>query len=122
MLADVDLALVADFAGVSDVRQQAVEAGAVEGPAAALAALARLPALAHPAAASQLLHHRQERLVLQVELEDGADAGGLFLVDQQSPAPRVHVVAEDGPAARPLAFTARGSDLVTRALADDLPF
>jgi hypothetical protein len=81
VLPGVNLTLVAALAQVGDVGQQAVEAGAVEGTAAALAALTGLPALAHPAAARQLLHHRQERLVLQVELEDGADAGGLFLVD-----------------------------------------
>jgi len=35
--------------------------------------------------------------------------------------PRVNAVAQDGPAARPLASTALGGDLVPNPLADDLP-
>ena len=59
------------------VDHQAVEAGAVERPAASFAALASLPALVDPASALQLLHHRHKRLVLQVELEDGTPVGRL---------------------------------------------
>src|SRR5262249_14990013 len=64
------------------VDHQAVEAGAVERPAASFVALASLPALVDPASALQLLHHRQKRLVLQVELEDGTPVGRLSYVGE----------------------------------------
>ena len=120
LLAGVDLVLVAHPADVGHVGQQAVQAGLGEGPAAARLALPGLPALVGPAAPLQLLHHRQQRLVLQVQREDGADAFGLVGVDQQPAAARVHVEAQQRPAAGPLALAPRGGDLVAGALGDDL--
>src|SRR5690242_12009657 len=72
LFAVMDFVFVAYFAGVENVGQEAIEAGLGEGPTAAWAAVAGLPLFAHPAAAGQLLHHRQECLVLQVQGEDGS--------------------------------------------------
>jgi len=90
-------------------------------PAAGLAGAVD-PLLVRPAAALHLLHHRQQGLVFQVELEDRLHHRGLGLVDHEAVALRGDVIAEDGMAARPLALASGRRDLVARPLADDLAF
>src|SRR4051812_23713261 len=80
-----------------------------------------MPALRRPAAGLQLLHHRQEGLVLQVEFEDRPDLGRLVLVDDQLERLGVDVVPEDRVAAGPLPLPPGRRDLVPGPLADDLP-
>ena len=62
----------------------------------------------------------EDRLALEVPLEDLADAFRLLRVHHQPPAACVQVVAEREVAAGPLAPFARGDLLVARALGDDL--
>src|SRR5437868_1418547 len=83
LLAGVNLVLVAYLPEVNDIGQQAVEVGARERLAAPQGAFACLPLLVDPAAPLQLLDHRQQRLVLEVQGEDRPDALGLGLVDGQ---------------------------------------
>ena len=78
------------------------------------------PALVDPAAPLQLLHHGHQRLLLQVQLKDGPHPLRLVRVDLKAVGLGIDVVAQDGCAAGPLAFTPRGRDLVPSPLRDDL--
>jgi hypothetical protein len=84
-----------------------------------LTTVARLPALADPAAASQFLHYRQQRLMLQVQSKEGTHPLGFFLIDVQSSAAGIEVIAEHGHAAEPLALATGGGHLVAGAFGDD---
>jgi hypothetical protein len=68
--------------------------------------------LLEPPALPQLLHYRQQGLVLQVQLEDRPHPRGLGVFDHQAVALGIDVVAEDGVAASPLTLSLRGGDLV----------
>src|SRR5262249_49324966 len=70
VLAVVQLGPVLPLAGVGGVGQVVVQRRLRERPPAALLALARRPALGRPVAPPQLLHHRQQGLVLEVQGED----------------------------------------------------
>jgi hypothetical protein len=129
VFAVVDLVLVADLADVRDVGQQAVQGRSVERLAAArfkspgtyVARLAKSASVCSSSPPLQLLHDGQERLVLEVELEDRADPLGLGLVHHQLVPVDIDVVAEDRVAAGPLALAAGGGDLVQGPFREDLP-
>jgi hypothetical protein len=120
LLAVVDLVLVTHLAHVQDVGQQPPQAHLGERLAAAVPARTRPPTLVRPAPLLQLAHQRRQRPVLQQQREDGPHALGLLGVDRQALAARVQVVAQQRPAAGPLALAARGGHLVAGALGDDL--
>src|SRR5262249_22695971 len=83
MLALVDFVLMLYLADIEDIGQQFVQARLGEGATTPRSALATCPALVDPAASPQFLHHRPQRLVLQVKLEDCPHEGRLLLVDDQ---------------------------------------
>ncbi len=120
VLARVDLALVADLAGIGDVGQEFVEVGPGERPAASGVPLAGLPALGPPTPPLEFLNHGHQALVLQVQPEDGPDARCFLVVDDQLGASGPGVIAQQRHAARPLAFPAGGGNLVAGAFGDDL--
>src|SRR5207247_9321248 len=66
MLAVVDFVLMLDLADVEDIGQQLVQACLGERSTAPRAALAAHPALVDPPTPLRSLHHRSQRLVLQV--------------------------------------------------------
>src|SRR5712692_3705599 len=90
VLACVNLVPVPDLADVGDVTQQLAQAGLRERLAAALAPLTRDPALRDPATPVELFQHREQGLVLQVQIEDG-HADSFLLVDQELGAARVEI-------------------------------
>src|SRR5262245_14705081 len=104
VLTSKDLPLVADFAQVRDIGQKPLRLDLVEAMSATLLFLARDPGLGAPAPAVQLLDGWEQRLVLEIELEDGSNPAGFRRVDHQLPILDVDVVAQERLAARPLAF------------------
>jgi hypothetical protein len=120
VLALVNLVLVSDLAEVEAVGQHLEEAVLAPRLAAHLAALLRDPSLGGPAALVQIRCRGDKRLAVEVQLEDIPHAGGLFLVDQQPPAPHVNVVTKQRHASGPFPLAPRGRDLVARAFGDHL--
>jgi hypothetical protein len=122
MLPVMEFDLVFDFAHIDGIGEQVVHTALVERPSTLGQTLLRLPRLVAPASVDQVVDHRQERLRLQVETEDLADADCFFGVHNQLRAAvrPVNIVAQDGRAARPLALPSLGGDFVADTLADDL--
>src|SRR5215469_15694024 len=81
----------------------------------------RRPGFGGPAPPLQLFQNRGQRVTLLIQPEDLAHPLGLLWVDHQSSAARVHIVAQYGVSAGPLALAPGGGHLVARALADNLP-
>ncbi len=104
------------------IREQAAEVRLVEAASAVVASLLRCPRLGRAAAIVEQHRRPDQRVLLQVEVEDLADPSRLLLVDDDPPAARCDVVAEDRRAADPLALPSRGAHLVARALGDRLAF
>jgi len=95
MFAVVELGLVAQLAGVGGVGQELVQVSFGKGLASHLASFAGHPGLGPPASTLQLPNHRQQGLVLQVEIKDGPDSSRFFRVDHQPENMVVDVVAQD---------------------------
>src|SRR5579864_5478364 len=80
-----------------------------------------LPRLGGPAAMRQLGNLGRERTMALVKPEDLANSLRFLLIDDQAPASRVDVVAQDRCPSHPFAFAPGGRHLVARPFADDLP-
>src|SRR5262249_7202537 len=75
-----------------------------------------------PATPPQLLHHRQECLMLQVELEDCVNAPSLDVIDNQLESLRIDVIAQDGMAAWLFALSGcPRRNFVSGSFADNFP-
>src|SRR5713101_154573 len=61
-------------------------------------------------------------MVLDEQLKDFANSPGFYLVEDETSAGRIHIVAEHRGSADPLAFAPRRRHLVARTFADDLFF
>src|SRR4051794_35692131 len=87
-----------------------------------LAATAAGPPFRRPAATIQLIAHREHALALQVERENLPHGLGFGLIHHQPPASCSDIVPERRASTDPLPFPTRRRHLVSRALANQLPF
>src|SRR5207247_11044336 len=85
-----------------------------------LASFAGHPGLGPPASTLQLPNHRQQGLVLQVEIKDGPNSSRFLGVDHQPENLGVNVVAQNRQPSRPLALAPRRGDFISSTLGDDL--
>src|SRR5215211_4811137 len=108
VLTRIGCALVHGLAHVDPVVEQLVEISFVD----------QLAALAGNAFGSERVHQHGCRAYLGETFENHPNDGGLAVVHHQLTG--VDVVAERNEATHPHALLARGSELVTDALADDL--
>ena len=120
MFAVMEFFLVTELARVGGVGQELMQVAFDKGLTTQLASFAGHPNLGPPAPVLQLLNHRQQGLVLEVKIKDGADLSRFFGIDHQPENLGVNVVAQDRQPSRPLTLAPRGCDLVARALGDDL--
>src|SRR5205807_1764382 len=102
--------------------QELMQVGFDKGLASHLASFAGHPGLGPPTPSLQLTNYRQQRMVLQVEIEDGPDSGCFLRIDHQPENLGVDVVAQDRQSSRPFPLAAGGRNLVPRALGDDFSF
>ena len=122
MLAWMHLGLVFQFADVGDVGQQLVETRFGELLATALVPLTRRPALVRPTADIELAYRGDQRLVFEVEIKNGSDLAGFFLVDGQLGVAWIDVLAQQGHAAGPFSLAACGGDFIASPFGNDFSF
>ena len=123
MFAGMGFVLVLDPAYVGDVAQQVMQCRLGKWGAAAGCAVAGGPTLVAPAAPFQFVDHRDQRLVFQIQFEDGAHAARFGAIRHQLEAVDVDVIAQDGMTAGPFSLPSRRGNLVAHAaLGDDLAF
>jgi len=83
VLAREDLAPAVDLADVGDVGEQVAQAALAPRIALVLFAILHSPGFSAPASAVDGLDHTEERFLLQVEVEHGADLLGLGRIDDE---------------------------------------
>src|SRR6266436_6595163 len=120
MFAVVEFFLVTELARVGGVGQELVQVAFDKGLTTQLASFAGHPGLGPPASTLQLPNHRQQGLILQVEIKDGPNSSRFLGVDHQPENLGVNVVAQDRQPSRPLALAPSGRDLVPSTFRNDL--
>ena len=82
----------------------------------------RRPALGRPMLLLDVMEHRVESPVLEIQCKDGAHLPRLFLIDDEFPTPSTYVVAQHGSASYPFAFASCRRHLVARTIYYKIPF